>query len=564
MTRRALPLLVMLTACTVGQDYRPPDVTMPARFAAGSARPAENPNNKAPDTVSHQATAAAAPDLVAWWHAFGDPTLDALISQATRDNLDLQAAVSRIREARMQEVIAGAPALPTLGSSAQFTRTHLSGNAISLSGLGSLLGGKSGATTAGSATSAVGLPGADYNTWQLGFDASWELDLFGKTRRGVEAARDSTGAAIWNRRDSLVSLTAEVADTWFALRAAQRRLAVNQRDLQRQLDLLSLVRVRAGNGLASGLDVAQQQAQLIAASATLPPLRAEAAIRLHALAVLLGEPPETLAPPEPMDLPPPPPVQPGLPSDLLRRRPDIRSAERQLAAATANIGVAVADFYPQFSLTASPALVSTSLSNLVTWGSRNLSLGAGLSWNLFNGGQTRANVVIAGERQTQALLAWRKTVLTALQDVEDALSRIEGDQDQLTALDRSVAASRSAATLARDQYRAGLIPLSTVLTTEAALLTAEDQQVQADATLRQDLVALCKALGGGWQADATGDGTGASRECAGAADQGTGTNFGRPGATCGGVGATSRDSGPTYGGLGAAATGLATNRVAAR
>jgi NodT family efflux transporter outer membrane factor (OMF) lipoprotein len=492
-------------AATAKADGVTPAHSATERGDAGGAQwPAPRQGDVQPSDGASFARPAPTESLDQWWRSFGDPALEDLIGRALHNNLDLQTAVSRIREARLQEVVAGAGAFPTLGSSAQVTRTHLSGHSIDLGGLSALTGGsKTAAATASSSqtASAFGLPGADFNTYQIGFDASWELDLFGKTRRGVEAARDSTGAAIWNRRDTMVSLTAEVADTWFALHAASRRLVVNEQDVRRQQDLLALVQARAGNGLATGLDVAQQQAQLTAAAATTPPLRSEVAVRQHALAVLLGEAPEDVILPIAADTPAPPAVPPGLPSDLLRRRPDIRSAERQLAAATANIGVAVADYYPQISLTASPALVSTSLSNLVTWGSRNLSLGAGVSWNLFNGGQTKANVGIATERQAQALLAYRKTVLTALQDVEDALSRIAADQDQVAALARSVAASRSAAGLARGQYRAGLTPLSTVLTTEAALFSAEDQQVLGDAALRQDLVALCKALGGGWASD---------------------------------------------------------------
>jgi NodT family efflux transporter outer membrane factor (OMF) lipoprotein len=231
----------------------------------------------------------------------------------------------------------------------------------------------------------------------------------------------------------------------------------------------------------------------------LPPFQAQIEAQRHALGVLLGEPPETLVLPAVAETTAPAPeIPPGLPSELLRRRPDIRSAERQLAAATANIGVAVADYYPQITLTASPSLVSTMLSNLLTWGSRNSSLSAGLMWPLFNAGRTKANVGIANEHQQQALLAYRKTVLTALKDVEDALSQYQADGARLTALQRSLTAARSAADLARGQYRAGLIPFSTVLTTEAALYSAQDQTVQSGAALNQDLVALYKALGGGW------------------------------------------------------------------
>lgn len=474
-TLRSIVGLLVLAGCTVGPDYHPPDIATPVSFAGAASR-------------------ASAGDLTQWWRSFGDPELDRLIDQALRDNLDVQTAASRIREARLQETVAGSSAWPSLQANTQVSRTHLSEHAIPLGGLGALTGG----TVSGGNTSGLGLPGADFNTFQVGFDASWELDLFGKTRRSVEAARDTTGAAIWDRRDTEVSLTAEVANTYFALREAQRRLDVARHDLERQRALLATTRTRANTGLATGLDVAQQATQVDVAEAVLPPLQADAETRLHALGVLLGQAPETLALPVAADTPEPPAIPPGLPSDLLRRRPDIRSAERELAAATANIGVAVADYYPQITLTASPSLISTALSNLLTWGSRNLSLGAGLVWPLFNGGKTKANVGIANEHEQQALLAYRKTVLTALKDVEDALSQYQADQVRLVSVARSRSAARTAADLARQQYQAGLIPFSTVLTTEAALYSAEDQVVQNHAALNQDLVALYKALGGGW------------------------------------------------------------------
>lgn len=478
-----LPLVAFLAGCTVGPDYHPPDAALPARFSG--------------------AVPGANTDIGQWWRSFDDPELDRLIEQAMRDNPDVQTAASRVREARLQEIVAGAPLWPSLQANDQAVRTHLSGNAISLGNVGTLTGGAV-SSGAGSSLSSLGLRGTDFNTYQLGFDASWELDLFGKTRRSVEAARDSTGAAIWDRRDAQVSLAAEVATTWFALRAVQARLHVAEAELNRQESLLAAVQTRQRTGLATGLDVAQQNTQVTAAAAAVPPLRAEIETRSHALAVLVGEAPETLDVPQVnASIATPPPVPPGLPSDLLRRRPDIRSAERQLAAATANIGVAVADYYPQITLTASPALISTALSNLLTWGSRNLSLSAGLVWPLFNAGTTKAKVGIANEHQQQALIAYRKTVLTALKDVEDALSHYQADKDRQAALHRSQSAARTAADVARGQYRAGLIPFSTVLTTEAALYSAQDQSVQADAALNQDLAALYKALGGGWSEDTT-------------------------------------------------------------
>jgi NodT family efflux transporter outer membrane factor (OMF) lipoprotein len=477
----AATLLVgLLAACTVGPDYRAPDVAVPAHFA-GAERPAQS------DIA-----------LARWWAGFDDPTLDKLVERALRDNLDLQTAASRIREARQQEIVSGAAAWPSLSANAQLTHTHLSQNSIG--GLGTLAS-QSGGAAGGANSSAFGLPGFDFNTYQLGFDASWELDLFGRTRRAVEAAHDTTTASVWTARDTQVSLVAEVADTYLALRAAQRRLAINRRDLARQQELLAQIRARAASGLATGLDVRQQETTVAATASALPPLSAEVEVRLHALGVLLGAPPEALLDALGAAAPPTPPAIPaGLPADLLRRRPDIRAAERQLAAATANIGVAVADYYPDLTLTASPALVSTALSNLLTWGSRNLSAGPGISWNLFDGGKVKANVAIATERQRQALLAYRKTVLTALQDVEDALTRSEADRTLQQDLARRSDSARAAAELSRAQYRAGLVPLSTVLTTEAALLSAEDTAAQNDASSAQDVVALYKALGGGWNA----------------------------------------------------------------
>jgi len=310
----AAPLVGLLAACTVGPDYKVPNEVVPAHFA-GATAPAQT-----------DAT------LARWWTGFGDPTLDDLVARALRDNLDLQTAASRIREARQQEIVAGAAAWPSLSANAQFTHTHLSQNSIG--GLGGLLGGAGGSagTAGGASTSAIGIPGFDFNTYQLGFDASWELDLFGRTRRAVEAARDTTTASVWNGRDTQVSLVAEVADTYLALRAAQRRLAINQQDLARQQDLLAQIRTRAAAGLATGLDVRQQETAVAATASALPPLSADAAVRLHALGVLLGEPPEMLGDSAGLDMlgtaaPPTPPVIPaGLPADLLRRRPDIRAA----------------------------------------------------------------------------------------------------------------------------------------------------------------------------------------------------------------------------------------------
>jgi NodT family efflux transporter outer membrane factor (OMF) lipoprotein len=481
-----LPITCALSACTVGPDYAPPKPDVPAGFAGASP------------------AASGDVELARWWTGFDDPTLDALVARALRDNLDLQTAASRIREARQQEVVAGAVAWPTLTANPGVTHTTLSGNAISLGSLGTLTAGAAnGGASSSTGAPSLGLAGTSFNTYQLGLTASWELDLFGRTRRSVEAAHDTAEATVWNARDTQVALIGEVADAYLALRAAQRRLAIAQRDLARQRGLLDLVRARATSGLATTLDVRQQQTSVAETESGLPPLMADVAVQRHALDVLLGTVPEAdldLAANE--ALPAPPAIPIGLPADLLRRRPDIRAAERQLAAATANVGVAVADFYPDITLTASPALVSTMLSNLLTWGSRNLTAGASVSWNLFDGGKVKANVAVMDERQKQALLAYRKTVLTALQDVEDALTHCAADRARQQALAVQTDSARDADDLARVQFRSGLVPFSTVLTTEAALLTAEDTAAQTDEAAAQDVVALYKALGGGWDAAA--------------------------------------------------------------
>ena len=436
--------------------------------------------------------------LAQWWTGFNDPTLNDLVTRALRDNLDLQTAASRIREARQQEIVAGAAAWPTLSAAPSFTYTQLSKNAISLGGLGTLTGGATSGASSGS-SAGFGFPGTSFNTYQLGLDASWQPDLFGKTRRSVEAAHDTMLATVWNSRDTQISMVAELADAYLALRTAQLRLAIAQRDLQRQQGLLDLLRTRAHAGLATALDVRQQETTVAATASGLPPLSADVAVQAHALGVLLGEPPEAMLDTlGPGPLPTAPIIPVGLPADLLRRRPDIRAAERQLAAATANIGVAVADYYPDITLTASPSLVSTALSNLLTWGSRNLTASAGLTWNLFDGGRVKANVAVMDEREQQALLNYHKTVLEALRDVEDALTRCAADQTRQTTLAQQTASARAADDLARTQYRAGLVPFSTVLTTEAALLSAEDAAAQNDSAAAQDVVALYKALGGGW------------------------------------------------------------------
>ena len=472
--RRAITFTAALLAgCTVGPDYRPPATPTPGQFA---------------EAVDRSGLADAR--LAAWWRTFGDPELEKLVNQAVAQNLDVQTAAARIREARAREIVAGASSGPRVDAQSSATRQRISENAIPVPpGAGGNQGG------------AFGLPGSEFTTFRVGFDASWEIDLFGKTRRSVEAARARTGEALWTRRDVQVSVAAETAEAYLRLRTLQQRIATAESELARQQRFERLVAARARGGLVTGQDLEQQRSERSIAAAALPSLRAQAEAQIHALGVLTGETPEALIPElsRPQALPPvPPPIPAGLPSDLLRRRPDIRAAERELAASTADIGVAVADLYPRFSLTAAPALVSTALASLLEWGSRSFSIGAALDWPLLDGGRARGNIGIANARQEQALIAYRKSILRALQDVEDSLSRSDGDRRQLAELEDALRTATRAEDIARTRYRGGLVTYSDVLQAQARRLKLEDQLAETRGTLARDTVALFKALGGGW------------------------------------------------------------------
>lgn len=473
MKRAALTLLLLSGCSTVGPDYREPQVAVPAGYLEPSA--------------------AGALELDQWWRGFGDARLAGLVEQALKQNLDIEMAAARIREARALERAAGAGASPQLAAEASVTRQRISENAIPAPpGSGGGSGG------------GFGLPGQEFTTWRAGFDASWELDLFGRNRREREAAAARTGAAVWNRRDVEVSVAAEVAGAYLRLRNLQARIANAEAELARQQRFEQLVDDRARGGLVTGQDLEQQRSERSTAAAAIPALQAQAKAEIHALGVLTGQAPRALAnqlAAPAAAAPSPPAVSPGLPSELLRRRPDIRSAERDLAAATADIGVAVADLYPRISLTAAPALVSTALGSLLEWGSRSFTAGAALDWPIFDGGRRRANIEVRNARQEQAMIAYRKAVLTALQDVEDALGRVDGDRRQLAELEQAQATAARAEEIARTRYRGGLVTLSDVLIAQQRRLSLEEQVIETRGALARDTVALVKALGGGWQED---------------------------------------------------------------
>jgi NodT family efflux transporter outer membrane factor (OMF) lipoprotein len=343
------------------------------------------------------------------------------------------------------------------------------------------------------------------HVYALALDASWEIDLFGGVRSGVEAARATSEAQVWQLRDVEVSLSAEVANDYLALRALQARRAVLAASIDHENELLQLASARQSAGLANEVDVNQERTQLARDQAQLPQLEAQAGATTNALAVLLGEtaegiqselasmPATTEATPEVGQK-----LPAGLPSDLLRRRPDVRMAERRLAAATDQVGVAVAKLYPSFDLIAAASLASSSPSSLLSM--RNFAaLGIGdVMWPVFAGGRLRANVRATEEERAQAYLAYQSAVLAALQDAETAIVRCTTEERRLELLQGYVGAASSTSHIAADEYRTGIADFTTVLTAADAELDARDAVVQSRQSLAQARISLYKALGGGW------------------------------------------------------------------
>ena len=473
----------MLAGCTVGPNYHVPEVPVPPAYGEPAA----------------MAGPGVAPDPAEWWTQFNDAELTALVTRALKDNPDVQLAAVRIREARLQEAIARSQGKPTVDATAGVSSVRFSKNA-GLSNLTSLFGG--GASAGGSTGSGIALPGGGITTYSVGFDASWEIDVFGGVRRGVEAARARTDAAVWNGRDATVMIAAEIAQAYWALRLDQSQIQVINDEIARQARALEIAGHTAQVGLVPPIDVTRQRAQITSNQARIQPLRADIDQRIHALGILLGQPPSALTAEFRVEALPPltaaPAVPVGLPSDLLRRRPDVRAAERNLAASTADIGVAVADLYPRFSLTGMAQLISTSLATLFEGDSLQLTGNGAARFPLLDWGRRRATIHVREAQRDEAYLQYRVTVLSALRDVEDALAQISAEQQRHVALTQAVTDAAVSVHAIDAQYRTGLVAQDSLLNAQTQLLSAREQIAQSDAQLRQMTAALYKALGGGW------------------------------------------------------------------
>ena len=461
--------LFLFQGCAVGPNYQAPKTTAPAKWSAPLGGGETN----------------LEPSLATWWKSFNDPQLDSLVERAVNSNHDLRIAGARVREARALYRIASSQLWPTVDAGGSYARQNQSKNQPVL----------------GSLPMPSGIP-FENNVYQAGFDASWEIDVFGGNRRAVEAGKAEVAAAEFGRRNVLVTLLGEVARNYVELRGCQRRLEIANENLKTQEEALALTQDRFKNGLTSDLDVQQAATLLANTHAVIPMLESGIQGYIHRLGVLLGQPPEALLAElsAPAPIPSAPPEVPvGLPSELLRRRPDIQQAERQLAASTARIGVATADLFPKFSLTGIAGYESTSASDWFSGGSKFWSLGPTVQWRIFDAGRIRANIRVQDARQEQALAAYEETVLMSFEDVENSLVAYSKEQIRRRSLEDAVRSSRDSLHLANQLYSNGLASFINVLDAERSLYQAEDALVQSDRTISANLISLYKSLGGGWE-----------------------------------------------------------------
>lgn len=459
----AVLMIALLTGCAaVGPNYAPPQTTVP---------PAWNSPLQGGLAVS-----ADPANLAAWWTTLNDPELSRLIDRAALGNLDLKRAAARIREARARRGLSQAGRYPTVDASGSATRSRGSAD----------LG-----------------PVATTDLFAAGLDASWEVDLFGGVRRSVEAAEADLQAAGEELHDTLVSLLAEVGLNYVDLRTTQARLAVTESSLKSLEESLRLTEWRAQAGLGDQLAVAQARYNLESARSQIPALMTAIAAAENRLAILLGEAPGAVQAElsKPGSIPALPlAVAIGVPADLLRRRPDVRRAERQLAAQTARIGVATAELYPKLRLSGAIGLQALTLRGLFNADSATSSGTSLLGWRVFDAGAIRQNIEIQSALQEQALIAYQSAVIGAQEEAENAIVAYAREQQRRESLGEAVRSAEAAAELAGMKYRAGLVDFTVVLDAERSLLGFRDQLAQSGGAVVTNLVRLYKALGGGWTA----------------------------------------------------------------
>jgi NodT family efflux transporter outer membrane factor (OMF) lipoprotein len=459
MKRTTIILFIILTLAgcvSVGPDYRKPEIALPSQWN---------------QTLVSSATASNLDIkiLATWWSKLNDPALSSLIDRAILGNLDLREAKARVREARAQRGVSVADQFPSVDATASASRNRTSGGV--------------------------------QNLYSAGFDASWELDLFGGKRRSVEAAQGTLEASEEDLRDVLVTLVAEVALNYVDIRAYQTRLGIAEANRDAQQETYQITQWRLEGGLITALDVEQARYSLEQTRSQIPPLQTSLEKSKNRLALLLGKHPGSLEeelserkfiPVAPVE------IAVGIPADVLRNRPDVRRAERKLAAQTAKIGVAAAEIYPKLALNGSIGFEALSAGSLFTYGNRVYGFGPSITWNIFDAGRIRKNIAVQSALQEQALIQYEAAILSALEGVNNALVAYVQEQVHRQTLNEAKSAAQRAVELARSRYESGLVDFQVVLDAQRSLLTFQDSLAVSEAEVTADLIRLYKALGGGW------------------------------------------------------------------
>src|SRR5713101_1271159 len=473
------PMLgIGLTGCTVGPDFQTPEIR-------------EAPRRSASDGGSVPSRTVERPVDIVWWKSFRDSRLSSLVERLVAQNLDLETAAERVVQSVAQRQVAASQGLPHIEGQSLTTYNRESPN-----GPLSLL------------TPAPGAP-LEYALFRDGFTSSWQLDLFGRVRRAVEAADANTLAAVENRHGVALAAVAELAQSYMQLRGTQNRLGIAKRNLRLAEENVELANTRFRNGVATTLDLAQARAQQATIAATLPPLRTQEAELINAIGMLLGNAPRGLEaelrrsqilPRVPRKVPV------GLPGTLVRRRPDVREAEAKLHEATAQTGVAVANFYPDVTLNGAANVESLHLSNLFSPTSGAFAVGPSISIPIFEGGQLKGALALRESQQRESAILFQKTVLRAWKEVDDALTAYREMQRRRADVARSVSENQAALQAAKQRYSEGAIDFLNVIASQAQLLQSENDFADSDTQIAIDLVNLYRALGGGWEVADVADG----------------------------------------------------------
>ncbi len=443
-------LVILLSACSVGPDYVRPEMTAPQSWRIEEKESADVAN-------------------LAWWNGYGDTVLESLIEKALKQNKDLLIAVARIDEYAAQYGVARSEFFPQISAGASFTQQQ---SPLTL--------------------------GQPVKTNQLAINASWELDLWGKIRRGTEAARAELIASEEGRRSAVLSLVSSVASSYILLRDLDKQLEIARETAKSRKESLDLFQIRFEGGVITEMELAQNRSEYEQALATIPQLEQSVALQEHAISILLGENPGSIPRGKGIDQLPVPLPPKGLPSEILQRRPDVLQAEQTLVAANAQIGVARSAYFPSISLTGLLGVSSSELNNLFKGPARMYSYGASLTAPIFTAGKTTSQVKVAEAQQQQALLKYQQAIQTAFKEVEDGLVQQNRTREQLAAQKRQVEALRNYASLARLRFDNGYSSFLEVLDAERSLFNAELDYSQTQGNLHQYIIALYKAMGGGW------------------------------------------------------------------